>query len=60
MKVFAEMVLGVTMSVSMFYEQFGVFVLTLGAAILLWLSTQKQLMDNDDYSNKKSASARQH
>lgn len=60
MKVFAGMVLGVAMSVSMFYEQFGVFVLTLGAAILLWLSTQNQLMDNDDYSKKKSASARQH
>lgn len=60
MKVFAGMILGVAMSVSMFYEQFGVFVLTLGAAILLWLSTQNQLMDNDDYSKKKSASARQH
>lgn len=60
MKVFAGMILGVAMPVSMFYEQFGVFVLTLGAAILLWLSTQNQLMDNDDYSKKKSASARQH
>lgn len=60
MKVFAGMVLGVAMSVSMFYEQFGVFVLMLGAAIFLWLSTQQQLMDNDDYSKKKSVSAAGH
>lgn len=60
MKVFAGILIGVAMATSFFYEEFGVFVLMLGAAIFLWLSTQKQLMDDDDYSKKKSASARQH
>ena len=60
MKVFAGIVLGVAMSVSMFYECFGVFILTLLAATILWLSTQPHVMDNDDYRKQKSASARQH
>lgn len=60
MKVFAGMVLGVAMTISMMYECFGVFVLTLIAGFVLWLSTQRRLMDDEDYSKKKSASARQH
>lgn len=60
MKVFAEMVLGVAMTISMMYECFGIFVLTLVAGFFLWASTQPGLMDDDDYSKKKSASARQH
>lgn len=53
MKVFAGIVLGVAMPVSMFYECFGVFILTLLAATILWLSTQPHVMDNDDYSKQK-------
>ncbi|WHO86425.1 hypothetical protein [Limosilactobacillus oris] len=60
MKVFAGMVLGVAMTISMMYECFGVFILALAASFFLWASTQPRLMDDDDYSKKKSASARQH
>lgn len=57
MKVFAGMVLGVAMTISMLYECFGIFVLALVASFFLWASTQPRLMDNEDYSNKKSAGA---
>lgn len=57
MKVFAGMVLGVAMTISMMYECFGIFILTLGSSFFLWASTQPWLMDNEDYSNKKSAGA---
>lgn len=60
MKVFAGMVLGVTMTISMMYECFGIFIFALAAGFFLWASTQPRLMDDDDYSNKKSAGARQH
>ena len=60
MKVFARMVLGVTMTISMMYECFGIFILALVAGFFLWASTQPRLMDDEDYSNKKDASARQH
>lgn len=60
MKVFAGMVLGVTMTISMMYECFGIFILALGASFFLWASTQHWLMDQEDYSSKKDASARQH
>lgn len=59
-KVFAGMVLGVTMTISLMYECFGIFILTLGSSFFLWASTQHWLMDQEDYSNKKDASARQH
>lgn len=59
-KVFAGMVLGVTMTISMMYECFGIFIFALVASFFLWASTQPRLMDDDDYSNKKDASARQH
>lgn len=54
MKVFAGMVLGVTMTISMMYECFGIFILALVAGFFLWASTQPRLMDDDD---KKSAGA---
>ena len=57
MKVFAGMVLGVTMTISMMDECFGIFILALVAGFFLWASTQPRLMDDDD---KKSAGARQH
>lgn len=60
MKVFAGFMLGSLMAVSMMYGYFGFFVLTLVAGFFLWASTQPRLMDDDDYSKKKSASARQH
>ena len=60
MKVFAGMVLGVTMTISMMYECFGIFILALVAGFFLWASTQPRLMDDENYSNKKDASARQH
>ena len=60
MKVFAGMVLGVAMTISMMYECFGIFILALVAGFFLWASTQPRLMDDEDYSNKKDASARQH
>lgn len=60
MKVFAGILIGAAMATSMFYECFGIFVLMSLAGLILWLSTQNQLMENDDYSSKKSASARQH
>lgn len=59
-KVFAGMVLGVTMTISMMYECFGIFILALVAGFFLWASAQPRLMDDEDYSNKKDASARQH
>lgn len=60
MKVFAGFMLGSLMAVSMMYGYFGFFVLTLVAGFFLWASTQPRLMDDEDYSNKKDASARQH
>lgn len=60
MKVFAGMVLGVTMTISLLYECFGIFIFALVAGFFLWASTQPRLMDDEDYSNKKDASARQH
>lgn len=60
MKVFAGMVLGVTMTISLLYECFGIFIFALVASFFLWASTQPWLMDDEDYSNKKDASARQH
>lgn len=60
MKVFAGFMLGSLMAVSMMYGYFGFFVLTLAASFFLWASTQPRLMDDEDYSNKKDASARQH
>lgn len=60
MKAFAGMVLGVAMTISLMYECFGIFILTLGSSFFLWASTQHWLMDDEDYSNKKDASARQH
>lgn len=57
MKVFAGFMLGSLMAVSMMYGCFGFFILALVASFFLWASTQPRLMDNEDYSNKKSAGA---
>lgn len=54
MKVFAGFMLGTLTVISLMYGYFGFFVLTLVAGLILWLSTQPRLMDNEDYSNKKA------
>lgn len=43
------------MAVSMFYEQFGVFIFTVLAGFILWISTQPQAFDNEGI--KKGAHA---
>lgn len=58
MKYFGFFALGATMTISMMYDYFSIFCMTVFISIILTLSVSKQLWNEPD--NKKDASARQH
>lgn len=58
MKYFGFFALGVVMAVSMFYDYFSIFCMTVFISIILTLSVCKPIWNEPD--KKKSASARQH
>lgn len=58
MKYFGFFALGAVMTISMMYDYFSIFCMTVFISIILTLSVSKKLWNETD--SKKSASARQH
>lgn len=58
MKYFGFFALGAVMAISMMYDYFSIFCMTVFISIILTLSVCKPIWNKPD--NKKSASARQH